>query len=175
MPPANAAARQSSRTEFPGARATGRVARSQRIRDPRPGPRTPRPCHPASRLLISSSLKKSALKVRKRVRSRAGGGDFIAYRPFVQILNLHTESIAKPTKRQLVRSRHCCQHLSRRRGERLRTKANSASSRIGTSSNNIGRPIRRGLMPPTALAASVGQCKHAGPIRRARFLQQQAS
>jgi hypothetical protein len=34
------------------------------------------------------------------------------------------------------------------------TKANSASLPMGTSSNRVGRPISRGLLPPTSLAAS---------------------
>jgi hypothetical protein len=61
--------------------------------------------------------EKAALEIAKGARANRRGRTFMTEWYPVEILDLHTETVAKPAKRHLVRRGYCCQNLCCGRGE----------------------------------------------------------
>ena len=95
---------------------------------------------------------------------------FVTDRSLVKIVDLCAESIAKAAQSWLIRSRHCSQHLSRGRRERV----NKDELRF-IAYGHVEQQHRQADQARPIAANSArsfgGQREHPGPISQAGFLQ----
>src|SRR5580704_11306337 len=89
---------------------------------------------------------------------------------FIEILDLHTESVAKPAKRWCVGSGYCGHHLCCRRGECTNEDelGFAANWYVEQQDGQADEVMQMGVSRTCSLGS---ERQHAGPIGQARFLQ----